>query len=207
LSGDHADEPSEPLALTDAEMRFLLELGDLVPTARAAKRLINVYRVLRGSAAARSRLASSDGDDHPLVLVLLALVVSWPTQATRLCDAVDATADVAPLTALKQLADAEEAHVLAAVRALLEQHGIAFDRAQWDTWAPHVTRFLVRHAAGHGDSRPLRTRRRSASGSRHVHQRREQSHRRRADCPRSAIAGGTPTASAKRVPLSSPGAA
>ena len=140
--GDHADEPSEPLALTDPELRFLEELGDLVPTARAAKRLVNVYRVLRGSAAGRG-LASSDGEDHRLVLVLLALVVSWPAHASRLCDAIDAAADVPPRTALQQLADADAGHVLAVVQTLVEQHDIAFDRARWDTWAPHVTRFLV----------------------------------------------------------------
>jgi len=87
--GDPADEQSdvkpEALLLQLSEVEYLKGLGRLVTTPRAAKRLINTYRLLRVSLddVEYSRFAPSpEGADHYMVvLILLGILVGFPTQA------------------------------------------------------------------------------------------------------------------------------
>jgi cell division protein FtsB len=87
--GDPADEQSdvkpEALLLQLSEVEYLKGLGRLVATPRAAKRLINTYRLLRVSLddVEYSRFAPSpEGADHyMIVLILLGILVGFPTQA------------------------------------------------------------------------------------------------------------------------------
>jgi TolA-binding protein len=84
-----ADEQSElkpdALLMQPAEVEYMKRLAKLVATPRAAKRLLNTYRLLRASLtdAEHARFVPSpEGADHyMIVLVLLGVVVGFPNQA------------------------------------------------------------------------------------------------------------------------------
>lgn len=99
----HADPPSGTAAGADAaaparsssaalqldlspwERRFLAALYPLIPTPRAAKRLLNVYRLMRGGLDERE-LRHMAGDEHAgqyrAVLLLLGMLTGYPAEAT-----------------------------------------------------------------------------------------------------------------------------
>jgi hypothetical protein len=102
--GDHArDLPSDTASAADAvastrtsgaalqldlspwERRFLAALYPLIPTPRAAKRLLNVYRLMRGGLDERE-LRHVAGDEHAgqyrAVLLLLGMLTGYPAEAT-----------------------------------------------------------------------------------------------------------------------------
>jgi Domain of unknown function (DUF4062)/KAP family P-loop domain len=77
VTGAVVDEDIEDLDITPEETAFIATLGPVVPTARSAKRLVNVYRILRASRVGRERLRKK-GDEFQVALLLLSLVTSWP---------------------------------------------------------------------------------------------------------------------------------
>jgi hypothetical protein len=76
---------SESLQLTEPELAFLERLSPLIRTPRAAKRLVNVYRILRAplnkEMLARLLEGGSTGPEHPAVLLLLTVVTGFPDPA------------------------------------------------------------------------------------------------------------------------------
>lgn len=84
--------------LTSAEIRFAQTLGPLVASPRAAKRLMNTYRLIRATqhVGSHSRFLGADLDRNPgrsgssqpgeyqAVLTLLAIAAGYPTMADRL---------------------------------------------------------------------------------------------------------------------------
>jgi hypothetical protein len=81
---------SESLRLNKSEVEFLQRLLPLVPTPRAAKRLVNVYRILRaplrGEDLDRLVGANDHKPEHPAVLLLLAIVSGFPEQANQIIE-------------------------------------------------------------------------------------------------------------------------
>lgn len=73
------------LVVTRAEVEFMKRLGPLFDTPRAAKRLANVYRLLRVSAGA-DRLAEPDG--YEPVLLLLSVSIAYPGLAGEVFQAL-----------------------------------------------------------------------------------------------------------------------
>jgi hypothetical protein len=76
----------------------LKQLGDLIPTPRAAKRLVNVYRLIRVqlTPAERARFVrKGDGTFHA-VMLFLALNARFPSNALELFDRIAAAARIAP---------------------------------------------------------------------------------------------------------------
>jgi len=75
------------LEITGGERRFLRELAGLVPTPRATKRLVNVYRLLRASLSdddlARFVVDGGSRGSYQAALVLLALQTGHPRKAER----------------------------------------------------------------------------------------------------------------------------
>jgi hypothetical protein len=73
------------LDLSEWERRFLGALYPLIPTPRAAKRLLNVYRLMRG-ALDEQELRHVAGDEHAgqyrAVLLLLGMLTGYPAEAT-----------------------------------------------------------------------------------------------------------------------------
>ena len=73
--------------LTSDEVQFVQQLGGLVDTPRAAKRLMNIYRLIRATqhVGSRSRFLGADGKagEYYAVLTLLAIAAGYPTLADR----------------------------------------------------------------------------------------------------------------------------
>ena len=82
-----------PIDLTTAEVQFCQRLGSLVHTPRAAKRLLNTYRLIRATqhVGSRSRFLGSDGNpgEYVAVLTLLAITAGYPTIADRVLVALE----------------------------------------------------------------------------------------------------------------------
>lgn len=75
------------LALTAEELEFMSWLGPLIRTPRAAKRLTNVYRLLRVAVGEERLLRAKE---YEIVLTLLAAVIGSPRQAAELFRDIDA---------------------------------------------------------------------------------------------------------------------
>jgi hypothetical protein len=83
-SGDVGDR----VQLTRAEIEFAQQLGALVNSPRAAKRLMNTYRLIRATQHVDSRSRFLGGTDrvgeYQAVLTLLAVAAGYPAMADRL---------------------------------------------------------------------------------------------------------------------------
>jgi hypothetical protein len=79
--------------VTRAEVEFAQKLGPLVDSPRAAKRLMNTYRLIRATqhVGSRSRFLGTDGSpgEYQAVLTLLAVAAGYPTMADRLLVALE----------------------------------------------------------------------------------------------------------------------
>ncbi|MFF0014127.1 P-loop NTPase fold protein [Streptomyces sp. NPDC005374] len=86
----------QPVDLTRAEIEFAQQLGALVASPRAAKRLMNTYRLLRATQHVGTRSRFLGGDDQPgehqAVLTLLAVAAGYPTMVDRVLVALQADA-------------------------------------------------------------------------------------------------------------------
>lgn len=141
-----APPPTRALTLTPPELELLASLGDVVPSPRAGKRLLNIYRMLRVSAEHGDALLADDHPDFTTVVLLLGLLVGCPDDAagafTSLEDATEGTFwDVLRggdhrnvLTRLAPLRDLAESTDLATIQA----------------WVPRVRRFSYRMASTSG---------------------------------------------------------
>ncbi|HEY7027316.1 MAG TPA: P-loop NTPase fold protein [Gemmatimonadales bacterium] len=74
------------LRLEDWERTHMKRLYVLLPSPRATKRYVNVYRLLRATVrgADRDRLINPNLEDHRLVLLLLAMLTGYPAQTTEI---------------------------------------------------------------------------------------------------------------------------
>jgi hypothetical protein len=82
---------SESLRLEDWERECMKKLNELVPSPRAAKRFVNVYRLLRASVADdqwSNFIGDADGGLHRPVLLLLAILTGYPAEATEILRAL-----------------------------------------------------------------------------------------------------------------------
>jgi hypothetical protein len=79
------DPNPDYLALSDWERNYIKRLYSLIPSPRAAKRFVNVYRLLRASLD-QPQAAAFTGDEHQgqyqAVLLLLAMLIGYPAEAT-----------------------------------------------------------------------------------------------------------------------------
>jgi peptidoglycan hydrolase-like protein with peptidoglycan-binding domain len=141
-----APRPPEALVISDAERRLLHELAAIVPTPRAAKRLVNIYRMLRVSVPEDELydFAPDGGAEYQAVIVLLGILVGRGPEAEGVFDAVLAASD-----------DAEIWGVLAATRGLPDQLATLRERitlhhaAPYRRWVPRVSRFSMRPFTRH----------------------------------------------------------
>jgi len=76
------------LHISDDERTFMGWLHPLVQTPRAAKRFVNVYRILKASVEPDRRSKLVDPAEHRAVLTLLAMLTSHPTETTALLQAL-----------------------------------------------------------------------------------------------------------------------
>jgi len=76
---------AEHMRIEDWERKVMKKLFPLIPSPRAAKRFVNIYRLLRASAPAENRAAFIGDEEygqHRAVLALLAILIGYPSEAT-----------------------------------------------------------------------------------------------------------------------------
>jgi hypothetical protein len=81
-----AKETHERLSLTDWEVGHMKQFFALIPSPRATKRFVNVYRLLRGVLTGSERTAlvgSATAGGYQCVLLLLAMVTGYPVEAAE----------------------------------------------------------------------------------------------------------------------------
>ncbi|WIV54172.1 P-loop NTPase fold protein [Amycolatopsis nalaikhensis] len=157
----------ERIGLTKPEVEFAQGLGALVNSPRAAKRLMNTYRLIRSTrhVGPRSRFLGGDGrpGEFQAVLTLLAAVAGYPMLANFLLPALQQAADVrswaefvrrlAPATAGEEpgelfptglLAGSPEFAEWTRLHGALEasrQRGMLDDLESYRRWGPVIARF------------------------------------------------------------------
>jgi hypothetical protein len=85
------DRHPEHLQFRDWELAFMKELHEFIPTPRAAKRFMNIYRLLRASVEEDERAAFVGGEKsgkYQAAMVLLAILTGYPTEATEILGAL-----------------------------------------------------------------------------------------------------------------------
>jgi hypothetical protein len=150
------------LVIQPWEVSFAQRLYDLIPSPRSAKRLINVYRVLKAGVDS-ARLAQFEGShDAPgefqLPLLLLAILICDPGEAhlwfTDLLEQPRRSDDNSLVTILRQdQANAEppRARLMTTVASIVDIDSFPQDPALLIYWVPRVARFSFH--AWHGVTR------------------------------------------------------
>ncbi len=134
----------EALFLSDPERALLQQLGAVIGTPRSAKRLINIYRMLRVSVPddELDRFRPDGGGEYQCVVILLAILIGRPDDATSVFTKI-----------LAARAPQDIWTVLGSFRDLLEPlralDGIQVTALEpYARWAPRVARFSFRLSAG-----------------------------------------------------------
>ena len=168
LGGTFEDEDVSQLELSAEEAAFIATLGPIVPTARAAKRLVNVYRMLRASRIGREKLQDPGNDEYKIALLLLSLVTGWPHLALLVLheldnatsgtwiDLLDAIHKEPPTPDRFAFARGpgrgdENLEILHALHELSEDAPTELDR--YRAWAFHIRRFSMLTAAQRAETR------------------------------------------------------
>ena len=139
------------LQLSQPEVEFMTRLGPLLPTPRAAKRLVNLYRLVRigiTDSGLAAFTGSEAGGPYQVVQILLAVLVGSPAAAQRIFrELLSATADSDVLTIFAKAAtpDFAEGHLCARISAELAR--IAKDTPlltatrEYQRWCPTLARY------------------------------------------------------------------
>lgn len=152
------EEDISQLELGPEEAEFISALGPVVPTARAAKRLVNVYRVLRASKVGRDKLRDLANGEYKVALLLLSLVTGWPHLAQPVLRELQSNTaktwpDLLEAVRKKQSAQDRTGFERGPGREdendeILGKFQQAFENVQADldryrVWAPDISRFSV----------------------------------------------------------------
>jgi hypothetical protein len=111
----------DTLRIEEVEREFISQLAELIPTPRAAKRFINIYRLIRATVSPED-LPGFVGEpgqpgEHRAVMVLLAVLTGFPRQA--------------PYVFRKILTLAQDTNWESAIGALRPQQTLNAQRAQY----------------------------------------------------------------------------
>ncbi|HEU5352924.1 MAG TPA: P-loop NTPase fold protein [Actinocrinis sp.] len=132
------------LILRSAEVAFMQRLGSLLTTPRAAKRLVNVYRLVRVAIPDDDLQGFVDTGTYQTVQILLAVLVGEPTVASAVFTAIR---DAAPDTDIVDVVEAAGPRCATLARVLRETKstaalpGDALDISAFKTWCPRLTRY------------------------------------------------------------------
>jgi hypothetical protein len=126
-------------------MEFLARLAPLVPSPRATKRLVNLYRLLRARLSGPSLDEFVAGDGAAAVLVLLAIHAGEATAADGLFTRIGAAGS--GMTSWHGLLDRyrEDEDVEALCGLLSQVEGMPDSLAVYREWLPLVRRFSFGH--------------------------------------------------------------
>jgi hypothetical protein len=133
------------LEISGAELDFLGRLAPLVSSPRSAKRLINLYRLLRSRLSGEELNAFVSGDGAGAALVLLAVHAGDSAAADALFNRIGAAGS--GLTSWRALLDRyrEDSDVSTLCDLLAEIEGMPDSLAVYRTWLPLVRRFSFGH--------------------------------------------------------------
>jgi hypothetical protein len=125
------------LEIPAEELDFLTRLAPLVPSPRAAKRLVNLYRLVR------TRLAGAELGATPAVAALLAVHANDATAACALLDRIATT----ELTSWRKLLNegAQDRDVAALCARLTGIEGLPDELTIYQRWLPLIRRFSFGH--------------------------------------------------------------
>jgi hypothetical protein len=139
------------LQVSQPEAEFLTRLGPLLPTPRAAKKLVNLYRLVRIGIADSGLAAftgSEAGGQYQVVQVLLAVLVGSPAAAHRIFrELMAATPDSDILTVFAKAgaADLPESHLCVRISAELgrisEDTPLMTATSEYQRWCPALARY------------------------------------------------------------------
>ncbi|MEU0786894.1 P-loop NTPase fold protein [Streptomyces sp. NPDC006173] len=145
------------LQLEETEIAFMSQMGGLTRTPRAAKKLVNLYRLARigvdpGDLAAFVGTEAIPGE-HQAVQILLALLVGSPDQAATVFRRILETSPTSKITeALRGLPADIPAGAQAAdlIERLITGQPVIMDTAVYQQWCPKLARFsfYTRNLAG-----------------------------------------------------------
>ena len=127
----------EALVITDPERAMLGQLGVLVQTPRAAKRLVNIYRMLRVSVPLdeMEKFRPGGGDEYQAVALLVGIMVGRPSQARSVFTELMAADDDSDVRQVLARFD-DLRHPLALIGELQVTKISSYRR-----WVPRVSRF------------------------------------------------------------------
>lgn len=139
------------LRLSQREIDFMGRLGPLIPTPRAAKRLVNLYRLIRISvpnADLQSFTGSDSGGQYQIVQILLAILVGKPAAASRIfMELMCAPADSDILVILEKasLSGLDEAPFCATISSQLarisQEIPLVISIKGYQQWCPTLARY------------------------------------------------------------------
>ncbi|MDX3854090.1 P-loop NTPase fold protein [Streptomyces sp. AK02-01A] len=151
-----ADNPVQ-LQLIPAEIAFMSRVGVLTQTPRAAKKLVNLYRLAR-IGVLRSDLPRFEGEgempgEHQVVQILLALLVGSPHYSSDVFRAVLAASPSTKITeVLRGMPDNVSVgnHVAELIEQINVDVPVIMDTAIYQQWCPKLARFsfFTRNLAG-----------------------------------------------------------
>jgi uncharacterized protein YegL len=138
------------LQLIQREVDFMTRLSPVLPTPRAAKRLVNLYRLIRigiPDTELSAFTGSESGGPYQVVQILLAFLVGSPAAAQRIFqDIMDASPDSDILTVLARTATEDGAGLPDCARLSAQLAAIARDTAlltitrEYQRWCPDLAR-------------------------------------------------------------------
>jgi hypothetical protein len=139
------------LQLSQPEVEFMTRLGPLLPTPRAAKRLVNLYRLVRIGIPDPDLAAftgSATGGPYQVVQILLAVLVGSPAAAQRIFrELLDASADSDVLTVFAKAASADHAEgplcarIGAVLARIASEIPVLVATAEYQRWCPRLARY------------------------------------------------------------------
>jgi hypothetical protein len=132
------------LALAAAEIAFLARLGPLLHTPRAAKKLVNLYRLIRITIPDAELGSFTHERTYRVVQILLAILVGAPTKSaaifTEICEA-DPAAELNTVfrTDSTDPVRVKLSHLLTAIRH--EQPSWIGTAKAFQPWCPRLARY------------------------------------------------------------------
>ena len=137
--------------MSQPEVEFMTRLGPLLPTPRAAKRLVNLYRLVRigiPDSGLAAFAGSEAGGPYQVVQILLAVLVGSPAAAQRIFHELKAaTPDSDILTVFAKAASADFAegrlcaHIGAELSRIAEATPMLVATGEYQRWCPALARF------------------------------------------------------------------
>jgi hypothetical protein len=143
---DPAVAAADNLRLTRPELEFVQLLAPLLPTPRAAKRLVNTYRLIRATLGEKRLLSAGPTGGYREALLLLAIMIGSPSLAPHLFKAIQegkATSWTALVTQFAPPAQDLERwqHLRTALDTLLAREALPQPMIGYARWVPTVSRY------------------------------------------------------------------